>query len=248
MRYVKRPNLPKKSQNYLSKKQNDVTNKKNQPGFSIDAIWKHSRKSKSLKAVFTMLQEMMGSRERCMYCLDSHGSDIEHFRPKAIFLGHVFEWSNLLLCCTECGRLKGSRFPLAADNSPLLIDPTNEDPWDHIDFDPTTCCMTARFDLRTNDWSEKGLRTVEVLNLDKREALEAGHRITLARLSAVVTRYLDQTINEQDLLAELRREDDYGLLGWCFGVTGQTFSPFSELKKLHPAVWDYCCQSTNHPA
>ena len=40
--------------------------------------------------------------------------------------------------------------------------------------------MVARFDVQVNDWSPKGLKTVEVLQLDRREALASGYRKTLA--------------------------------------------------------------------
>ena len=73
--------------------------------------------------VLTSLQTMMGERQRCMYCLDSHGSAIEHFRPKAAYPARMYHWPNLLLCCTECGRLKGNQFPLAGRQA-LLIDPS----------------------------------------------------------------------------------------------------------------------------
>lgn len=43
-------------------------------------------------------------------------------------LQRMFKWRNLLLCCSECGRLKGNRFPLQG-KKPLLIDPTKEQPW-----------------------------------------------------------------------------------------------------------------------
>jgi uncharacterized protein (TIGR02646 family) len=196
-----------------------------------------------MKLVLVVLQKMMGARQRCMYCLDSHGSDIEHFRPKSKYPEHVFDWLNLLLCCTECGRLKGSQFPLGKDDSPLLIDPSEEDPWRYIDFDPVTCNLTARFDLLENDWSKKGIKTVEVLQLDRREALEAGHRATFTRLTSVVQAALTQMIPEQQLLEQLKKNDDHGLLGWCFGPTGQAIKPFSELFQSHPDVWAFCCRS-----
>jgi hypothetical protein len=62
---------------------------------------------------------------------------MEHFRPKSRYSDQMFRWPNLLLCRTECERLKGDRFPLQ-HGSPLLVDPTQEDPWQHIDFDPGT--------------------------------------------------------------------------------------------------------------
>ena len=160
MRRLKRPDLPKSERRYLEGRQSSV-DKQALGALDIEKEWKSARQTKTLKSVLAVLQKMMGKRERCMYCVDSHGADIEHFRPKARYPRHAFQWANLLLCCTECGRLKGSQFPMLGDQ-PLLIDPCAEDPWLHLDFDPDTGNLTARFDIRANDWSTKGSKTVEV--------------------------------------------------------------------------------------
>jgi uncharacterized protein (TIGR02646 family) len=175
-----------------------------------------------------------------MYCLDSHGADIEHFWPKTPYPERMFLWPNLLLCCTECGRFKGERFPLENGQS-LLIDPTTEEPWNHLDFDPETGNLVAKFDLQENNWSAKGLKTVEVLQLDRREALAAGYIKTFRRLSSVVMGCLHAGApSEDDLITSLKEADDHGLLGWCFYGTGQNISPFSEFRTQHPDSWTVC--------
>lgn len=224
----------------LRQRQAKANRKRADGSLDIEQEWKVARGTRPLKTVFATLKEMMGTRERCMYCLDSHGTDIEHFWPKTPYPEKMFVWPNLLLCCTECGRLKGDRFPLAEDQ-PLLVDPTAEDPWLHLDFDPITGNMVARFDVQANDWSPKGLRTVEVLQLDRREALATGYRKTFLRLSALVERSLatDAPI-AADLMTALREIDDHGLLDWCFLGNGQTVWPFSSLRKKHPQTWTEC--------
>jgi uncharacterized protein (TIGR02646 family) len=243
MRRLKRPDLPKSERRYLEGRQSSVDTKQALGALDIEKEWKSARQTKTLKSVLAVLQKMMGKRERCMYCVDSHGADIEHFRPKARYPRHAFQWANLLLCCTECGRLKGSQFPMLGDQ-PLLIDPCAEDPWLHLDFDPDTGNLTARFDIRANDWSTKGSKTVEVFMLDQREAVAAGYQAGFSRLSAVVRSALAKdVINEQALFDELNQADDHGLLGWCFGSTGQTIAPFSDLFQRHPAAWAFCSKA-----
>ncbi len=176
-----------------------------------------------------------------MYCVDSHGADIEHFRPKATFPDQMYAWTNMLLCCTECGRIKGNAFPLDPKDRPLLVNPSTEDPWDHLDFDPMTGIITARFDLAEGTFSPKGTETVRVLQLDKREALSDGYKKTLKRLKSVLQRHLD---NGQlaDLPKVLANEDDHGLMGWCFKTQGQRESPFKELREAHPDIWRRCLE------
>ena len=160
-----------------------------------------------------------------------------------LFRSRMFVWDNLLLCCTECGRLKGNRFPLDTDR-PLLIDPTLDEPWEHLDFDPATGNIVARFDTRTNDWSPKGTETVKILHLDQREAMASGYTRTFRRISDVVQRALrDEAPVVADLYAALGEADDHGLLGWCFVGTGMNVSPFQEFRTRFPDVWAACAIS-----
>jgi len=240
MRHVKRLPLNKKTTDYLAKRQTKAGQKKLAGTLTPNEEWKSARQTKSLEAVLAALRRMMGTRERCMYCLDSHGADVEHFWPKSPYPERMFLWPNLLLCCTECGRFKGDRFPLE-NGQPLLIDPTIEEPWNHLDFDPETGNLVAKFNLQGNNWSAKGLATVEVLQLDRREALAAGYIKTLRRLSSVVIGWLHAGAPMvDDLITSLKEADDHGLLGWCFYGTGLNISPFCDLRTQYPDVWTAC--------
>jgi len=242
MRRIQRAALPKVAQTYLSKRQLAANEKHKKGDLNIERDWKSARQTKPLKAVVATLQAMMGPRQRCMYCLDSHGADIERFRPKAAYPKRMYEWPNLLLCCTECGRFKGNKFPISGRQA-LLIDPTREDPWKYLDFDPVTGNISARFDLQLNDWSAKGMATVDVLKLDRREALSAGYLKTLRHLSDIVERALlggAVAIDVPVLMTELKNVDDHGLLGWCLSDRGQTVYPFNDLHQRHPGVWRQC--------
>ena len=243
MRQVTRTALPKAVQTYLDRRQLAADQSRAAGTLNIERDWKSARQTRAAGTVLKTLQQMMGARERCMYCVDSHGADIEHFRPKARYPQRAFQWTNMLRSCTECGRFKGSQFP-TANGRPLLIDPTAEDPWLHIDFDPDTGNLTARFDIHASDWSPKGAKTVEVLQLDRREALAAGYVNTYRRLSDIVRVSLASLVagamTAQALLAALQDADDHGLLPWCFGGTGRTFAPFSDLHQQSPFVWAVC--------
>ncbi len=251
MRRVWRPALPRRSQAYLYKRQASANAPLGAVALDIEVQWKAARKTKAVGAVLKTLQQMMGPRERCMYCVDSHGSDIEHFRPKARYPRRAFKWANMLLCCTECGRFKGSQFPLSGRRA-LLIDPSAEDPWQGLDFDPVTGNLTARFDLASGDWSAKGTKTVEVLQLDRREAMAAGYLTTFQRLRRIVQDALAQPAAEAtlgpQLLADLEEADDHGLLVWCFCAAGQQLTPFSDLRVQRPLMWEVCLAAVNQKA
>ena len=243
MRRVMRAALPEAVNAYLGKRELAFAKQRQSGNANIEGAWKSARQTKALGTVLLVLQSMMGPRERCMYCVDSHGSDIEHFRPKARFPSLAFRWSNMLLSCAECGRFKGSLFPLAG-RRPLLINPTSEDPWQHLDFDPDTGVLTARFDVHADDWSAKGSKTVEVLRLDRREGMAAGYSKTFRRLAGVLQgSFVALTAGGKtaaELLASLESADDHGLLPWCFFGAGQDLEPFRELRQEYPQVWAHC--------
>lgn len=208
MRRVSRLTLDATTVRKLRAKQGRANEKRAAGTLQVQREWDGARQTKPLKVALVTLQRMMGERERCMYCVDSHGCDIEHFWPKAPYPERMFVWDNLLLCCTECGRLKGNRFPLDTDR-PLLIDPTLDEPWEHLDFDPATGNIVARFDTRTNDWSPKGTETVKILHLDQREAMASGYTRTFRRISDVVQRALrDEAPVVADLYAALGEADE----------------------------------------
>lgn len=239
MRRVRRVAVGSAAQTYLDQRQSAANNHLAAGTLDVNSAWKSARQTQPMGKVLTALQSMMGERQRCMYCLDSHGCDIEHFRPKSSYPKWMFKWNNLLLCCTECGRIKGSQFPLSG-RRPMLIDPTKEEPWDYLDFDPITGNMTARFDLQANDFFAKGQRTVSTLQLDRREALAAGYAQTYRKLCIVANGFLlAPGHTADDLIAALVQEDEHGLLGWCFKGSGQNEAPFSQLKTRHP-VWQAC--------
>jgi hypothetical protein len=107
MKRVKRVDLPKGAAQYLEKRQARAIERLSQGQFDGNDDWTTARRSRSMAEVLATLHDMVGQRQRCMYCLDSHGSDIEHFRPKAVYPRHMYRWTNLLLCCTPLRALEG---------------------------------------------------------------------------------------------------------------------------------------------
>ena len=245
MRRLVREALDATTADSLTRRQADADRKQDAGTLDVDRTWKNARQASDLKEVLTVLRRMAGSRERCMYCADSHGTDIEHFWPKTPYPECMFRWANLLLCCAECGRLKGSSFPLDG-SAPLLIDPTNDSPWDFLDFDPTTGIVMARYDAVADRQSPKGAATVLVLHLNQREAMNEGCRKTYRRLCAAVEGALSSgAVDPAGLLSELLEQDDHGILGWCFSKRGQTEAPFRQLYEQQRQAWEHCAVSVD---
>ncbi len=242
MRKVQRVALAADTRAYLGKRQADVLARVRAKTLQAEIHWKSSRQSLAMDKVLGSLQRMAGSRQRCMYCVDSHGCDIEHFRPKATFPEWMYRWNNLLLCCTECGRLKGAQFPMAG-GKPLLLNPAVDEPWQHLDFDPATGNFSPRFDVTKNTFCQMGEATVQVLQLDQREALAAGYQKTYRRLSRRITLFLEAPTAAPELIADLIEQDDHGLLGWFFRGTGQNEPELRQLRQQHRQVWQACIKA-----
>jgi hypothetical protein len=103
-----------------------------------------------------------------MYCGDSEGTSVDHFEPIARNPVRTFDWLNHLLACSHCNsNQKGSRFPIDEAGQPLLIDPTIEDPFDHLVLSLTIGEYRAR--------TRKGTETIAVLGLN-RAVLVAGRQ------------------------------------------------------------------------
>ena len=56
----------------------------------------------------------------CAYCQrvlsDSDRGDVEHFRPKSVYVWLIYEFNNYFLGCRKCNsRLKGSKFDYVAE-------------------------------------------------------------------------------------------------------------------------------------
>jgi uncharacterized protein (TIGR02646 family) len=200
-----------------------------------------------METVAGVLARMTGLRERCMYCHDSRATDIDHFWPLSAYAARAFQWENMLWTCTGCNRPKSEKFALDAVGTPLLINPTAEDPWDFIVYDADTDLLTARYredgtpDPKgdyTTDEDRSGLP----LNI---EAVTNGRKRTRRALVRAVREYLANAIPGADpararqLLDEaITDHDDYGLVEWFFLKDGQDDEPFAELKRSHRGVFD----------
>ncbi len=99
--------------------------------------YNHSTIKRALQTMFN--GGVVSKSTKCAYCetaIESpKGQDIEHFYPKAVYLDKTFDWDNLLIACVSCNEeFKGDDFPVDPEGRPLLINPTSEEPADHLSF------------------------------------------------------------------------------------------------------------------
>lgn len=156
------------------------------PKARAKALWKN--RPEAAEAAFfevrTKLQSMAGGRERCMYCEDNEGTDIEHFWPKSKYPEAAFSWSNYLLACSHCNsNYKRTKFPMT-NGEPDLLDPSAEDPVKHLQLLPSNGEYKAI--------GPKGVPSIEVFDLNGKERgrkLPQGRRDTLLKLQVLLLDY-----------------------------------------------------------
>jgi len=135
----------------------------------------HDRAYKTVKRDLADMQ-----LRKCCYCerrtVPDH-NDVEHYRPFSRYWWLAWTWANLLFACAPCNRKGGKvdRFPLAVGSgqlaydaqppggeSPLLLDPTQDDPREHIHFEK----------VQSLGWTpigktERGRESIKVLGLNR---------------------------------------------------------------------------------
>ncbi|WP_211588844.1 HNH endonuclease [Allorhizocola rhizosphaerae] len=121
-------------------------------------LWNRSRVER--RGLRDALNTMAPGHQRCMYCGDSEGTSVDHFEPIARNPMRTFDWLNHLLACSFCNsNQKGSRYPVDDAGRPLLIDPTVDDPFDHLMLSLSVGEYRAR--------TPKGAATLDVLALNR---------------------------------------------------------------------------------
>lgn len=241
MRRVERAELRTEIVDALHAYQADANRQRPNEDFSAQDFWKNRRNNQTLTEVLATLKRMAGADEACMYCTCSEAGDIEHFWPKSEYVERMFLWENLLLCCGICGRMKLDKFPLA-NGQPLLIDPSSENPWEFLDFQPRTGNIVARTDPSSGEESPKGKATVEILQLNRRQRVANLYKKASVRVAEVVERILAEGFAARHI-QELRNADGHGLLGWCFCGAGQGDLPYLTLRESDPHAWNVCKQA-----
>jgi hypothetical protein len=235
MRFYIRPELDESLLRYLAKKQREIKSPER-----VEIIWSRARRTQKMKRVAAVLSSMTGVRERCMYCADSRGTDIDHYRPKSLYLALVFAWPNMLLTCALCNRLKTRSFPLDHLGVPLLLNPTLHDPWLHLVYDSKTDELAPRWDALSGMESAMGIATLAIISSLKHQAVNEGRGRTRRNLVRAVNALLassDEELGLVELKKAISDNDCYGLVDWFFRRDGQEETPFKVLRDMRTNAW-----------
>lgn len=198
MRRLSRPTLSTRTIKSLGKVTDRVSTAQS-PRRQAEKSWKTKPRVAFLE-IRRVLEGMASGRSRCMYCEDSFGTDIDHFRPKADYPELAFVWGNYLLACSFCNsNLKRKLFPVDSGGVPLLIDPTVDYPEQHLALLPSTGEYISL--------GVKGAESITVFGLnDKASArnLPRGRRQAFLSLLALLQEYDRVHADDADKAEEIK--------------------------------------------
>lgn len=198
-------------------------------------LFNNARKTVWFNPVVEALEQLSGPGQRCMFCSGSEASDVEHFRPKAVFPNLAMTWGNYLWSCTPCNRGKLSRFPPKTGPGGRYVNPLKENVWKFFFIDDFGF-LTPNYDVGIAALNPRAVTTRDHLDLN-REALQETRFARLRDLKGQVRDTL-KLLSLQQLsksaakkkIKEWRAQPfqpdvaDYFLNG-----PGKTKSPFKEL-------------------
>jgi hypothetical protein len=154
-----------------------------------------------------------------MYCGDNEGTTVDHFEPVDHNPLRTFDWLNHLLACSRCNsHEKRDQFPRDDKGRPLLIDPTAEDPFEHLRL----LLSLGVYEGRT----DKGWKTIEVCGLNNDRLVE-GRSLAANELMPRLLRMwakADRLGNESEKAAAVRLVRGQPLADVCQSMLRQAHS------------------------
>lgn len=192
MRRLSRPALSAPTQTYLEDVTKDIVEAADERA-AADTKWVNKNR-RHFDDVRAALRSMASGLVRCMYCEDSAGTDIEHYRPKATFPTFSFTWTNYLLACSHCNsNEKRNQFPVDEGGKPLLIDPSVDDSLEHLALVPHLGEFTSRTD--------QGRASIDVYGLNRPELVQ-GRVDAWVGLDQLIRGYADLRSRQMTRVAE----------------------------------------------
>ncbi|HKP02542.1 MAG TPA: hypothetical protein VJU77_04185 [Chthoniobacterales bacterium] len=177
------------------------------PNETANSRWKLVRQAAWFDVgVLAVLRQMSGSGEPCMWCDCNTCTDVEHYRPKAVFPHLAFMWENYLWACTECNRFKSNRFPPDTEEGDQILNPLEDRVWNHFYIDQFGN-LNPVWNNRFKGLDPRAVSTNLVVKLD-REILQIRRQTRLLEIRQTVLdslhRFQAGVLSRQQLMTRMR--------------------------------------------
>lgn len=196
---------------------------------------RNTRSNATFRAVRQKLTEMCAGAQRCVYCEDSVGDEVEHIKPKDLYPEAVFRWDNYVYACGRCNGHKSNKFAVIDDDEELIVVTRPRG----ATVDPPAPGQSAFVNPREED----ALTLFEVDLVDTFMILPAFDLEASALQRAEFT--IETLDLNRDVLIEARRNAFSGYRARLFEygmrkVLGDDLSAFRAefLSSAHPTIWE----------
>ena len=199
--------LQKKTDEILKLPEGDARRK------TAKRVYDNSRKAQWFKPVMETLLGLCGGVEVCMYCSSNEPSQIEHYRPKAVFPELAMVYDNYLWTCSICNGSKLDRFPPDTEAGEQILNPIDDSVWEYFTFDHFGN-LTPLLSSNGEDFLSRAISTCEVVKID-REFLQKRRRRRYSSYVKDLKRSLkdldEGSITIENLLSDIQdiRTDDF---------------------------------------
>ena len=150
------------------------------------AIFDAARKARWFGPVVTALRSLCGQGELCMYCSSNEPSQVEHYRPLALYPELAFEYENYLWSCDICNRNKGDKFPPDNHSGERILNPLDDDVWQYFFIDEEFGRLIKRVDPATRRAAPRAVSTCDVVGIDRGDVqIKRSRRYARLRRDAV---------------------------------------------------------------
>jgi hypothetical protein len=131
-------------------------------------LYDAARPTAWFEPVIAALRGISGVGQFCMYCSANEPSEVEHFRPLAVFPQDTFEYNNYLWVCGICNRnYKGNKFPPVNHPGEPILNPLDDDVWAYFFLDTRFGRLLKRIDAITEEPLPRAVSTCEVVGIDR---------------------------------------------------------------------------------
>ena len=182
---------------------------------------RNRRSNRTFRNVRQALAQMCGGEQRCVYCEDSVGDEVEHIQPKDLYPCLVFVWTNYVYACGRCNGGKNNKFAVVTPSglvdvtrsrgapvvpplpgAPGFLNPRTEDPLAYCDLDlQDTFYVIAREGISDLDRARADF-TIETLKLN-RDVLAKARFTAYGSYRARLHEYIDRRDETTDDQVEM---------------------------------------------
>jgi len=229
---IPRPKLSEATLKKLAKKTQQILKAADKKA-EADSVYASSRTTAWFAPIITELSKIAGAGQHCFFCSGGEASQVEHFKPKAIFPADSMTWENFTWSCALCNQYKSAKFE--SDPETAFINPLEENVWTYFLLDQFGN-LSPRWIVEENRLHPRAVETEAALHLRRQamqERRQARHASLAQHVRDSLTLFKLKEIDKPELLKRYKAWKVEALqpdvADYFLGGPGRDKAPFNEL-------------------